>query len=94
MYDQLDGLNQNSFKWNSGTTPTYANWAPNEPRPNGYCVSLYVNDFTSQYTVGQWAVNSCNYKNSYICKKPVERSTQTTPTTDPGCPEVDFTLFI
>jgi|LakMenEpi03Aug12_release.lakeMendotaPanAssembly.Ray.scaffolds.fasta_scaffold1729914_1 hypothetical protein len=98
MYDELAGLTQVSFKWNSGTTPTYTNWAPSQPEihtspaDNNKCVSFFkqdANQLGSDFLeVGQWTITQCDYKLSYICKKPFELVPLTMTTTYPGCPEV------
>ena len=98
MYDELTGIAQVSFKWNSGTTPLYTNWAAREPElhvsdANYKCVALGQKD-SNQIggdfnEAGQWAITQCNYKLPYVCKKPFE-NVPTTPlvTATPGCPPV------
>lgn len=88
LYDELSGFSQVSFKWNSGTNPTYSNWAINEPGPNAaQCVSMHIKDFGSgQFSAGQWKTSECNYKNGFFCKKPVEIMPITQVVNDPGCP--------
>jgi hypothetical protein len=97
MYDELTGLTQVSFKWNSGTTPTFTNWAPNEPEihtgsGNYKCVSMVTQD-TNQigidnFEAGQWKITQCDFKLSYVCKKPFESVPLTMTTMYPGCPTV------
>jgi hypothetical protein len=78
-------------------TPTYTNWAPNEPLAEGECVAMHKKDSSTflnpSFNLGQWMVNKCDFKNRFICKKPVSRS-QTIPTTSStaGCPQV--TIYI
>lgn len=88
MYDELSGFSQVSFKWNSGTIPTYSNWAINEPGPNAAkCVSMHIKDFGSgAFVAGQWKSTECNYKNGFFCKKPVEIRPITAIVDEPGCP--------
>lgn len=90
MYDELSGFNQVSFKWLSGTFPTYTNWAPNEPNSNAQCVAMHVKDSTSEpFEAGQWLVTSCNYKNGFFCKQKAKQVPATLTTTQtPGCPQV------
>lgn len=94
MYDELTGINQVSFKLLSGIQPTYTYWAPVEPLAEGGCVAMHKKDSSSAasqlFSVGQWMVNKCNFKNSFICKKPVKITSSTTSQTDPGCPSVIF----
>jgi hypothetical protein len=87
MYDDLSGYNQVSFKWNSGSIPTYTNWSPNHPDPTQKCVSAHAKDnFDVPFYVGQWQVSSCEIPNAYICEKPAQLMQQTTESMDPGCP--------
>ena len=92
MYDELRGFNQISFLLLTGMQPTYTTWAPEEPLKEGSCVAMHKQDsfsFSSpSFSIGQWMVNKCNFKHNYICKKPVMKTSQTTPSTDPGCPQV------
>ena len=98
MYDELTGISQVSFKWNSGIFPTYTNWAASQPEihrasDNFKCVSFYKNDRNilgeDEVEVGQWAVTQCDYKLSYVCKKPMEKNPPTTVMIQtPGCPPV------
>lgn len=61
MYDELSGFNQISFKLLSGSQPTYANWAPEEPLSEGKCVAFHRKDSstfsTPSFSVGQWMVS-------------------------------------
>lgn len=96
MSDELTGLSQFSFKWSTGTPPTYTNWAPNEPdtsrtSDNYKCVSFVKKDQNvigaDYFEAGQWTVSNCDFKYSYVCKKPFMRNPPTTITTRyPGCP--------
>ena len=88
MYDELSGFNQVSFKWKSGTTPTYTAWGSTEPGSNAQnCVSMHIKDYPSGgFYAGQWTTTACNYKNSFFCKKPVEIMPITAIVDEPGCP--------
>ncbi len=90
MYNDLLGVNgQVLFKWNSGTGPTYTNWAPDEPNSISQCVSFHIKDSSDvPFDAGQWVATSCNYKNGYFCKKPVQIVPVTSPVQDEGCPLV------
>jgi hypothetical protein len=96
MYDELSGFNQVSFKWLSGTQPTYTNWAPNEPNSNAQCVSMHIRDSSVEpFNAGQWLVTSCSYKNGFFCKKkarPMPAPISTTQT--PGCPPVTSLIHL
>jgi hypothetical protein len=87
MYDDLSGYNQVSFKWNSGSIPTYTNWAPNNPDQTQKCVSVHAKDnLNVPFYVGQWQVTSCSISNAYICEQTAQLMQQTTESMDPGCP--------
>jgi hypothetical protein len=96
MYDTLVGFNQVSFKWNSGKTPLYTNWANSQPEIHAVsdaskCVSLIRSDKrkTDIYGIGQWIVTDCDYKLSYACRKPLGQIESTmTSTLKPGCEAV------
>ena len=96
MYNELSGLNQISFNLLSNNVqPTYTNWAPEEPLSEGKCVSMHKKDSSfskPSFSVGQWMVNKCSFKHNYICKKPVIQTSLTTPSTDPGCPQVNIEI--
>lgn len=86
--------NQTFFKWGSASVPTYTNWAFNQPDiVTGSCIAMYKDDIVNtQYVAGEWLVSKCNYKNNYVCQKPLEQISVTTPSQDTGCPE-GFTQY-
>ena len=91
MYDEESDANQVVFRLPSGQTPTYTNWATQEPNTAERCVSFVEDDRSlGQLNLGKWTVVPCNYKKGYFCKKPF----QPVPTTTPkvqflGCPPVN-----
>ena len=90
MYSENDGGNKYHFNWNTKTTPSYTNWAADEPNnKGGKCVGFHLKDQSGSYKIGQWYSNNCNFRKAYFCKKPTELTSQLlTSTPTPGCPQV------
>jgi hypothetical protein len=89
MYSEASGFNQVQYKWLSGKSPTYTNWAPEEPRvTTDRCVSFYIKTYSST-SAGQWRVSNCNYRNGFFCKKRALLTNQPSTTKSvAGCPPV------
>ncbi|XP_030828520.1 C-type mannose receptor 2-like [Strongylocentrotus purpuratus] len=65
LYDRID---DNTFIWIDGTTPSFTNWAPNEPNNNDGigedCVEMRVG--------GDWNDEQCRAANAFVCSKGYE----------------------